>query len=239
MKHLSSTCLLTLLLLLVTTANSQIRTVYMTRGDNTMMMGYFGSAPASQDQWLNPYLTEEWQEGFIVFSDSIFWDGQLRYDMFRKEMEMVVGGDTVYVSDPFMLNLVAFGEQEFVFSIYIDERGKKPYFGADYFEVLSEHDQAKFLMKRSLRIDEEQFSSSKLLLGLKNEEKMSFGINRSFYLQLSDDDPAVRIRRNKRSVLNILKDHRDEIVAFASENKLGFRKIDDIARIVNYYNSLN
>lgn len=239
MKQLSSTCLLVLLMLLAITAKSQIKTVYMTRGDNTLMMGYFGSVPISRDQWLNPYLTDEWQEGFIVFNDSIFWDGELRYDMFRKEMEMVVAGDTVYVSDPFMLNLVAFGEHEFVFSIYIDEMGKKPYFGADYFEVLSTPDQAKFLMRRSLRIDEEQFSSSKLLLGLKNEEKMSFGINRSYYLQISDDDPAIRIRRNRQSVLNMLKDRRDEIVAFANENKLGFRKIDDIARIVNFYNSIN
>jgi hypothetical protein len=238
MKYYLSLLLLTLLTGRGAPVSGQIQSVYLTRGTNTMMMGYFATASHATDQWLNPYLTDEWQKGHIVFSDSVYWDGKLRYDMYRKEMEMVVTRDTFYISDPFMLNEVAFGDHRFIFSLYLNKRNKKSFFGADYFEVLSSANETKFLLKRELRIDEEQFSAGKLLLGLKNEEKKRFAVNKSYYIKKTSNGPAVRIKRNKHSVLGLLSDHKKEIREFADKYNLGYRNPEDITQLVNYYNLL-
>jgi hypothetical protein len=238
MKFYLSLLLLVLLIGRDNPVSGQIQSVYLTRGSNTMMMGYFATASRAPDQWLNPYLTDEWQEGYIAFSDSVYWDGELRYDMYRKEMEMVVARDTFYVSDPFMLSEVAFGNRRFIFTLYLNERNNKSFFGADYFEVLSSANETKFLLKRELRIDEEQFSAGKLLLGLKNEEKKRFAVNKSYYIKKTFNGPAVRIKRNKHSVLSLLSDHKKEIREFADKYKLGYRNPEDIAQLVNYYNLL-
>lgn len=233
--------LLLLLVLLIARdnpASGQIKSVYLSRGSNTMMMGYFANASRAPEQWLNPYLTDEWQEGHIAFNDSVYWEGELRYDMYRKEMEMVIKRDTFYISDPFMLNGVVFGSHRFIFSLYLNEGNNKSFFGADYFEVLSSANETKFLLKRELRIDEEQFSAGKLLLGLKNEEKKRFAVNKSYYIKKTDNGPAVRIKRNKHSVLSLLNDHKKEVREFAEKYNLGYRNPEDIAQLVNYYNLL-
>jgi len=48
----------------------------------------------------------------------------------------------------------------------------------------------------------------------------------------------IPIRKNKRKILQILKNNSKEIENFADQNKLSFKKESDLLKIFNYYNSL-
>lgn len=218
---------------------AQTKSVYVTRGSNAMMLSYFEPINQSREQWLNPYLYEEWKEGYILFGDSILWEGQLRFDMFRKEMEMVLSNDTVLVTDPFSLKSVKMGTHEFVYAFFINERRNRQYFGADYFEVLSMPAEAKLLLRRKLRIDEEQMTSGKVALSIKSDDKTRFAVEKHYYIQSAENTEAIRVRLSKRSVLGVLEDHKNELKQFANQNKLSFSKPADLARIIDFYNTIN
>jgi hypothetical protein len=199
---------------------------------------YFAKTTQPPDLWLSPYLDEHWTEGHIQFADSIVWYGELRLDLFRKQMEMVISADTFFISQPMTVDLIKVGDSYFIYTPFIDNNEKNLTFGADYFELLSKPAHAKLLLRRKLRLNESGMAQSNMLFGKPPESKKSFAHISSFYVQKRHDGPAVRINRNKRSFKEVFGEHWEEIDNYRRYNRLGFKKTDDIARIVDYYNTL-
>ncbi len=49
----------------------------------------------------------------------------------------------------------------------------------------------------------------------------------------------VKVRKDKKGILAVLKDKSTEIAKFAENNNLSFKEDEDLAKLVTYYNSLN
>jgi hypothetical protein len=218
---------------------AQQQSVYVTRGSEAHSVRYFTQTKNQPDAWLNPYLDEEWAEGYILFADSIRWDGSLRIDLFRKQMEMVISGDTFYISQPFVLNLAKVGETYFVYKPFIEKRRNESRFGADYFEVLNEGGPAKLLLRRSLRIDESGNSPSNMLFGIQVEQKKQFAQMKRYYILMDEKGPAMPVNRGKRSFLYFFPEHKNQMKAFARKERLGFSSPEERTRLIEYYNTLN
>jgi hypothetical protein len=223
----------------VNTLKAQTQSMYVIRGSEAHSMQYFSQAKAPADSWLNPYLDANWAEGFMLFSDSIYWSGDLRLDLYRKQMEMRIEGDTFFISQPFIVNLIKMGESYFTYCPYIDQKRDKNTFGADYFEVLNEPGQVNLLLRRGLRVDESSNSKSSLLFGLPLNEKKSFAQTKKYYLQIDKEGPAIPLRRNRRSLMKHLPGHQQEIKTFAKRNKLRFSNPSDVAKIIDHYNAIH
>jgi hypothetical protein len=219
------------------TLRGQTQSMYVIRGSEAHSMHYFKQAKAPADIWLNPYLDEKWEEGFMLFSDSIYWIGDLRLDLYRKQMEMRIEGDTFFISQPFIVNLIKMGDAYFTYCPFIDQKRGKNTFGADYFEVLNEPGTVNLLLRRGLRVDESSNSKSSLLFGLPLDEKKSFAQTKKYYLQTDKDGHAMPFRRNKRSLLKNLPGQQQAVKSFAKKNKLSFSDPSDIAKIIDYYNA--
>ena len=58
----------------------------------------------------------------------------------------------------------------------------------------------------------------------------------TYYLK-PEGKSAVRIK-NKKDLLTVLADKSDALDSYISSNKLGVKEIEDLAKIVAYYNSL-
>jgi len=202
-------------------------------------MSYFLPETKKSEELLNPYLYKGWQPGHAVFNDSLYWEGLFRYDIYAREMEMVIGKDSLRISDPHKLNLVQFGQHHFIYSFFIYFIGNQQYLGNDYFEILSDTGATKFLLRRFIKVDVDEKSNSKMMLGLKNEESVSAKIMKEYYIRINDDSAALRVKRTRKSILRHLSPHQADIVKFAKSNNLTFTDPDDIARIVNHYNSFN
>jgi len=57
-------------------------------------------------------------------------------------------------------------------------------------------------------------------------------------LYIYKDGKLSELKRNKKAVLSALSDREEEIKAYVKQNKLKYRKIEDVASMVNYYNNL-
>jgi hypothetical protein len=218
---------------------AQDRTAYVTRGGSAHTMRYFSQPNTPTTVWLNPYLDEDWANGYIIFSDTIQWLGDLRLDLFRKRIEMRIEGDTFMISEPFVLNQIKMGDAYYVYSPFVIEKRNKNIFGADYFEVLNPPGKVNFLLRRNVRVNESSIAPSNMLFGGKVEEKKSFAQVKQYYLQTEQDGAAIFLRRNRSSVLKHLVDKKDAIEAFAKENKLSFSDPRDVAKIVDHYNAIS
>jgi hypothetical protein len=235
-KYVLYLIVLGLACLFALSARGQIQSTYLSRGSDMHSIHYFAKAIQPPDLWLSPYLDEEWVDGHIQFADSIVWYGELRLDLFRKQMEMVISSDTFYIARPMTVDLIKVGNSYFVYTPFIDNNEKMQTFGADYFELLSQPAPAKLLLRRKLRIEETGMAQSNMLFGNPPDNKKSFAPISSYYIQKTHDGPALRIKRNRRSLQLVFSDHWNELEDYRRQNKLGFRKVDDIARMVDYYN---
>lgn len=217
---------------------SQVSTIYVTRNSEAFSMSFIKPITQSRQSWLNPYLDENWQPGYIIFSDSIKWEGQLRLDLYRHEMEMVVGSDSVLITDPLRLNEVKMGESRFIYSFFIKNQLGKTYAASDYFEVLTQPGPVKLLMQRSLRVDESKASSGNIQLGIKVEEKMSFAKVLSYYIQPEPNKQAVPLKKGRKNFLGYFPAaNQKELTTFARNQKLNYRRLDDLVLLINFYNS--
>jgi hypothetical protein len=218
---------------------AQDRTMYVARGGSAHTMRYFSQPNIPATVWLNPYLDENWAGGYIIFSDSIQWLGDLRLDLFRKRMEMRIEGDTFMISEPFVLNQIRMGDAYYVYSPFVIEKRNKRIFGADYFEVLNPPGKVNLLLRRNVRVNESSIAPSNMLFGGKVEEKKSFAQVKQYYLQTEEDGAAILLRRKRSSLLKHLADKKDAIDAFAKANKLSFSDPSDVAKIVEHYNAIS
>jgi hypothetical protein len=221
------------------TLMAQTQSMYVIRGSEAHSMHYFKQAKAPADMWLNPYFDTNWSEGFMLFSDSIYWSGDLRLDLYRKQMEMRIEGDTFFISQPFIVNLMKMGDTYFIYAPFIEQKRDKRTFGADYFEVLNEPGQVNLLLRRGLRVDESSNSKSSLLFGLPLDEKKMFTQTKKYYLQIDKEGPAIPFRRSRQSLMKQLPDHHKEIKSFAKRNKLSFSDPSDVAKIINHFNAIH
>ncbi len=217
---------------------SQVSTIYVTRNSEAFSMSFIKPITQSRQSWLNPYLDENWQPGYIIFSDSIKWEGQLRLDLYRHEMEMIVGNDSVLITNPLMLNEVKMGKKSFIYSYFIKDHLGQPYAGSDYFEVLTESGPVKLLMQRTLRVDESKASSGNIQLGIKVEEKMSFAKVLSYYIQPEPNKQAVPLKKGRKNFLGYFPAaNQKELITFARDQKLNYRRLDDLVLLINFYNT--
>lgn len=228
-----------LLTLLPANLTGQMTSVYVTRGNNAAAMTYFLPETKKPDELLNPYLYKGWQPGRALFNDSLVWEGLFRYDIHAREMELVIGKDSLRISDPHKVNLVEFGQHHFIYSYFIYFVGNQQYLGNDYFEVLSDNGDTKFLLRRYIKVDVEEKSNSKMMLGLKNEESVSAKIIKEYYIRKNDDSAAMKVKKSRKSILSHLEPYQAELSNFAKTNDLSFTQPEEIARIINHYNSLN
>lgn len=238
-RIICSLLLLILWQMMMQNCRAQNRTTYVIRGGTAHTMRHFSQPDTPTSVWLNPYLDENWADGYIIFSDSIQWLGDLRLDLFRKRMEMRIEGDTFMISEPFVLNLIKMGEAYYVYSPFIKEKRNKKTFGADYFEVLNPPGKVNLLLRRNVRVNESSIAPSNMLFGGNVEEIKSFAQVKQYYLQTEKDGAAILLRRRRSSLLKHLADKKDAIDAFAKENKLSFSDPSDVAKIVEHYNAIS
>lgn len=237
--YLKTHCFFLLLLLfLQLNGLSQPQTTYVIRGGESHAVTYFSNEKSIRQQWLNPYLDENWQSGRIVLNDSIQWEAQLRLDLYRREMELVINGDSMYVSEPFQLRYLEIGDRTFVYRFYTEKVAGDLLLSANYFEQLNQKGPVLLLLRRRLRVDEQRMAPGNVQLAMKFETKTIFAVENHYFLQIGNEALPIKINRNKRQLLRLLADERSALKRYAAQNRKNFRKPEHLAAIIDYYNQL-
>jgi len=219
-------------------SKTQPQTTFVIRGGESHAVSYFSSERSVKQQWLNPYLDENWQAGRVVLNGGDTWEAHLRLDLYRKELELVMNGDSLYVSEPFAINYIELDGRKFVYRFYTEKVAGDLLLGSDYFEQLNTAGPVSLLLQRSLRVDEQRMAPGNVQLSMNFETKSRFATVNRYFLQTHHEVPAIKIKRNKRQLLKLLNDERAELKRFARSNRKSFRNPAHMAEIIDHYNQL-
>ncbi len=181
------------------------------------------------------YLETDWYHGSLEMEGGkVVLDYPLKYNLKSGELEIKASWDSI--------RIVHFSKVERF--TWEGQRGPeyfinaKQYVGDSYdvnvngfFKVLEDGD-IKLFQNSYLELIPSNYNST-----------MNAGNNHDTYakrdkLYIYKDGKLSDIKRNKKAVLFVMNDKEKEIKLYAKQNKLKYRKIEDIASMIKYYNSL-
>lgn len=177
------------------------------------------------------YLNREWQLGTVSGkSGKIYKNMLLKLDLL--DHKFVFKGDKgetmgfvdpvqQVVFDPTILNT-----SSVIFRNGFSNTEVKP---TDYLEVMAEGN-IRLLKKITISVKEIKDYSSAVT-------EKSY-VTKSTYYVAQQDNALQNVSLNKKDIIKALPAHTKEIEQYIKDNKVNFRKDEDLTKLVNYYNSL-
>lgn len=204
---------------------SQLTTLQFPPGHNKIYVSNI-----SPDVEGSPYLFENWVNGEVVLSNGgVIRDIAMNYSVYRKEMHFQSGKNTYVLGAVDSVKLIKLDKRQFVYLPYIEKKKKV---SKDYFEELTNPDEAQLLLHHSSVLLKSNYNAA-LDVGNKND-RLEY---KSAYF-LKKNDTVVQIDKDGSNLLSLLDDGSNRIREFVAANNLSFTNQDDLIRIVEYYNSI-
>jgi len=200
-----------------TSLSAQIKNVYIGSGSSSLILESTGDAgPAGfNDLYMNP----EWKVGTVITKKkSLIKNLGLRYNVTSGQFEVVS------VLNPDLVSRINLDGKVFVYTNY-SYKGRT---GQRYFQLLSEG-KTRLLLARQVS----RKAGKKGLYGYDPYQT----VEETYYLQ-KGDQPAVPVKRNKKSILSLLADEQAEMETYIHDNNLSFFSPQDIGKLLKYYDSL-
>ena len=155
----------------------------------------------------------------------------LRYDIYSRQIHFK-NKDKVYeVVNPEKLDMIVIDTISFQYITYLNSPDdSKPEGGS--FLILKTDGECKLFVKKNMRIQDAEVPKA-----FQDAQPAKFiPLGDTYYLK-PDKKSAVRVD-SKKDLLNILADRKNELSKFIDSNKLGTKDLDDLVKIVTFYNSL-
>jgi len=184
-----------------------------------------------QDIKGDPYIFRDFQKGVLSVLNDQKFDVEIRYDLYANQMHLKNKDEIYAIIHPEKVQLIEAGDYKFIYSAYLnspkdDEPSRSSYF------IIKTGGKCALLVKKNIRIQDAQLPT------LYQEAKPAkFVLTADTYFLKNDGSNAVGIK-NKKDLLKVLADKSDAVKSFISSNKLGVKDIEDLEKIVVYYNSL-
>lgn len=178
----------------------------------------------------SPYFRDEFLSGSIKINEKEVYEGLLlRYDMEADELVYRKPNSTTSMTPngkvtEFTIKLPS-GEQAFFKNIANDDKEL-----SGFYQVLS--DGEILLLKRIKRriVEKVEYNSTAKTKSL---------ITQSNYFVLKPDGSLTQVRADEKSILKALGSHREKLAAYVKQEKINFKKDNEFAKVVSYYNSIN
>ena len=173
------------------------------------------------------YYYDEWKTGKVVLSDNSVMDNvQLRYNIYAKQMQFTNGKDTLAFAKPEELKSITIEGKVFIYTEYKFGTETR----SDYFEVVTDG-RCKLLARRVVKYHKEIDEN------LHTCETDIFDKSCELYIK-KGDSPAELVKCDKKSICHHFNDKQDLMQAFIMEHNMKIKTREDLAMLVEYYNSL-
>lgn len=210
--------------------------------DNDLVSHKFAMYDANGRPFVNPYrdiagtafFIDAWKYGIIVTDDnSVFGNMQFRIDLKDQQVHFKKPDNTELVIQSGAVKQITLfdsaGKSPAVYVFQcgvpsIDNQNEK-----NFYQILSDGKKIKFLKSLRKSIHEEKD-------GFSGEVHKEFRQYEDYYFLVKNN--IERIKRDKDYVLAYMSDKNRQIDAFLQKNKISFKSMDDIKKLVDYYNSL-
>ncbi len=186
------------------------------------------------------YLLEDWNEGYIILSDSIFsHQDNILFDQLE-------GAIVLKAKDGSGFKVRDYSVTGFV----IEEKGKyiKHYFSkvprssfknaenkTKFYEVVNNLTKTNYLIKDTQKyVFDPNLSKG---AGTNNNFAREYKEKTTYYLK-NKSEKYVKTRLSKKAVLKSLGDKTSELKKYISSNKINFKNEFDVVKVLNYYHKL-
>ena len=149
--------------------------------------------------------------------------------MYNEEIQGVIDGDSVIITQTLNIDYINIGDQSFMYSNYGQNN-----MGLGIFEILAKG-YCKLLLKRNMTIKREKETVNLNYEGGNYVDR--FVTQEVYYIKKGNASPLV-IKKNKKKILKLLSDKAEELENYIEKNKIKVSKDPDLIRLFEYYNSL-
>lgn len=179
----------------------------------------------------NPFLYKDFVEGELTLLSGEKYRIEMRYDIYANQIHLRNENNIYAINYPEKLISIVIDTLKFLYCNYSNSPGKDNSGERSYF-ILKTDGKCKLLIRKNIRVKDAE--PPKVLQDAKPPEFVRLAD--TYYLKF-EGNPAIKTG-NKKDLLKQLGDKQKEVDSFIDKNKLGVKNIEDLVRIVSYYNSL-
>ena len=178
----------------------------------------------------SPYLKTKFVKGAVLTENDVRYVGiPLRYNIYNDEIEFKNSkGQVLSIQFPGGIKQVKIGSDIFVYHLFFVSADRVT---QGYLQKIISGKANAFIRYRVI------YQEAQPALAYKNPQPPKFIPQPSYYYVSKGQKPAVRVEKTKQ-LIKFLGNHKNELEAFAKKNKIKIRRLDDLRRILYYYNSL-
>jgi hypothetical protein len=132
---------------------------------------------------------------------------------------------------PEKVKLIEVEDFKFIYSKYDKGVSDKTQRDGSYF-ILKVDGNCQLLIKRNIRIQDAE--PPKLYQDAKPAKFINLAD--TYYIK-SQDNSAIQIK-SKNVLLSVMEPQKDKVISFINSEKLGVKKVEDLEKIISFYNSL-
>lgn len=174
------------------------------------------------------YPGNDWPLGTIVLRDGGVIDNYfMRYNFLTDQIQFVAGKDTLVFANPMDLNTVTFGGHTFVYENYNYQDSVRQ----GYFELIVPG-KNKLMLKRMVTSRKPDSKNPR------DESLTKYEFDECYFIS-KPGVPANKLACNRKSVLQCLNGHSEDIAEYLRITGNKVRTIEDLKLLVSYYNSLD
>jgi hypothetical protein len=177
----------------------------------------------------SPHEVSDFVLGVVVTKSDLKYENiPLRFNIYNDEMEFKSDEGTILsLSPPEFIDFIMIGEEKYIYAPYAI--GNKILRG--YFKVMAEG-KVSLLVKQNINLKEAELPQA-----YKDAQPARFvRMTDDFYIR-TEQSEAYPVS-NKKELTGLLEDKAKEIEDYLKKNKTRFNRLEDMQKLVNYYNTL-
>ncbi len=178
----------------------------------------------------SPYLNDQFVKGEVLTENNVRYVGiPLRYNIYSDEIEFKDSkGQILSIAFPGNIKEVKIGHDIFIYHLYFVSTDRLKW---GYFQLINQGKAEGLIGHRVI------FQEAQPALAYKDPQPPKFVPQPAYYYVSMEKKPAVRVQTTKE-LIHLLGNHKKELEAYAKKNHIKVRKLNDLRKILYYYNSL-
>lgn len=173
----------------------------------------------------NPFLFKDFEKAKLKLISGEVYDINVRFDLYANTMHVLENGLIYAIGYPEKIKQVDIDRTTVIYSPY-QKSGNGSYF------IVHTDGKCKLLVKKNIRLQDAELPKP-----YQEGKPAKFLLKDDTYYLKAGNETAILIR-NKKDLLSVLKDHKQEINKYFSTNKTNIRKVDDLNKLIVFYNNL-
>tara|TARA_R110000868_G_scaffold21640_12_gene89892 strand:- start:40549 stop:41205 length:657 start_codon:yes stop_codon:yes gene_type:complete len=179
----------------------------------------------------SPYLYKNWyNEAEVYHNHKVYKFNSFNYNVYAERFEAKVSEDSIFIINPRYIDKIVIKDRPF--KRYLDPEFQRN----SYFEEIAKTDDFEIVRKYFTKIREADINP----LTKVQEGSSKLIQHEMYYLIYRENQDLKRFKLKKSSVLKLIdKNYYNDIKSFKNRNRLKYNNIEDVAKIIQYYNTVS